>query len=62
MPTLNRPLKVRSTIQALLPQLTETVSITILDNDSVPPITHQTIGCCNAAKTKKYVLTAIKPT
>lgn len=53
IPSFKRPHKLRSTIQALLPQLTDDISITILDNASDPPITHETIGCSSAAEVEK---------
>jgi abequosyltransferase len=44
IPTYNRPKQIRETIQKLLPQLNDDVSITIIDNASPTPVTHEMLG------------------
>lgn len=43
IPTYNRPRQLKTTVQLLLPQLTEDTEITILDNASPIPVTHDSL-------------------
>lgn len=44
IPTFNRPSQLRETVNCLLSQITEKVSITIIDNASELPVTYSSLG------------------